>query len=159
MRARHRHAIGQDDRHRDHLPLVNAVHEITHFELGDCALAAGRCDGCTRCSAHALRTTERAGALVGRRETGRARRACVHVAAELTFGAALGFATRSGSGASHSLTRRLLAFAVVAKRRGSSANGAARAAVLDVIIEVDALTPAASEATVRVATSATGSCG
>src|SRR5450432_3536758 len=145
METRDGHTIGQNDRHRDELPMVHAVDEVTDFQLRDRALSAWRCDGRVRCRAHALRAAERAGAHVSSRRAGRARGPGIHVAAQLTCLAAFRLAAGGGPRAGHALAWRLVALAVVAERARPGADGAARAAVVDVVAGVDALSAAACE--------------
>ena len=125
--------------------MVHAVDEVTDFELRDRALSARRCDRRARCRANALRAAERAGALVSSRRAGRARGPGIHVAAQLTCRAAFRLATGGGPRAGHALAGRLVALAVVAERARPRAHGAARAAVVDVVTGVDALSAAAFE--------------
>src|SRR6478609_971740 len=154
MWAGDRHSIGQDDRYCDDLSVVHAVDEVVSFELRDRAVTAWRCDRCVGRSADALRAAQRARALVSRWEAGCARNPQAHMATELAFIAAFGFATSCGPRAGHSLARRLVTGSVVAERSRAGTHVAARAAVLDVVARVDAFGAAASESTIRVTSSA-----
>src|SRR3954462_10244904 len=148
MEACDGHTIGQNDRHRNELAVVDAVDEVSEFELGDGAFPARRCDGCIGRGAYALRAAQRAGALVGSRRASCARRTRIHVTAKLSGFATFALATGGSARAGHALARCLFALAVVAERARAGADGAARAAVVDVVAGVDTLGAAAFEATI-----------
>jgi len=133
-----RNTIDQNDGHDLELPVMHAVYEVTHLELGNGALAARRCDRSVRCCADALRAARRASTLAGGGGARDADGSVAHFAAELAGLAALEFAASGARRTRHPLTGRRAALDAVAIWIWTRANVAARATVAVVADDVTA---------------------